>query len=88
MAMEILNKANGNYHNRLGSEKYNSNLPEIQSMIASTYKNIELYNYVTNGNLMPDLTEYATYYDASSFENFARQLEMQSVNVQSMGMIR
>ena len=88
MAMEILDKANANYNSKRGSEKYNSNLPEIQAMIASAYKGIESYNYVTNGNIMPDLTNYGTYYDNIAFSNFEKILNEQNVNTQTVSMVR
>lgn len=90
MAMELLDKANKNFEQKQGMEEHSSLLPEIQDMISQMYSKIEEYNYVLDGNLLPDLGEYNVHYDSLKFRALAQSLSERTaeVNQDQMGITR
>ncbi len=62
---------------KLSSMEHNSLLPDLQSMLQTMYKNIPLFNYVTNSNLCPDLGTYNIHYPEETFAPLQQTLQKQ-----------
>ncbi len=89
MAMELLDVANKNFSEKLGSEEHSSLLPEMQNMIMNMYS-IEKYNFVFDERLLPNLDGYNISYDGAKLKAVEQSFLQKSsgVNQNEMGITR